>query len=56
MWTPTTRKQHSRKTLRYQTDVTDEEWCVIEPHLPMVSGTPPPRNVLYANPVPRRSG
>src|SRR5450759_554810 len=25
MWTPTTRKQHSRKTSRYPTDVTDEE-------------------------------
>jgi hypothetical protein len=30
MWTPTTRKQHIRKTNRYQTDVTDEEWRVIE--------------------------
>jgi hypothetical protein len=31
MWTPTTRKQHIRQTSRYQTDVTDEEWRVIEP-------------------------
>ena len=23
MWTPTTREQHSRKALRYQTDLTD---------------------------------
>ena len=29
MWTPTTRKQHIRKTSRYQTDVTDDEWLVI---------------------------
>ena len=36
MWTPTTRKQHNRRTNRYQTDVTDEEWRVIEPHLPVV--------------------
>ena len=28
---------HRRKTFRYQTDVTDEEWCVIEPHLPMAN-------------------
>ena len=33
MWTPTTRKQHIRETNRYQTDVTDEEWGVIESHL-----------------------
>ena len=25
MWTPTTREQHSRKALRYQTDLTDAE-------------------------------
>ena len=34
MWTPTTREQHSRKALRYQTDLTAAEWVVIEPHLP----------------------
>jgi hypothetical protein len=28
MWTPTTRKQHSRRTNRYQSDLTDEEWFV----------------------------
>ena len=28
MWTPTTREQHSRKALRYQTDLTDAEWVV----------------------------
>jgi hypothetical protein len=28
MWTPTTRMQHIRETNRYQTDVTDKEWCV----------------------------
>ena len=33
MWTPTTRKQHIRNTNRYQTEMTDEEWRVIEPHL-----------------------
>ena len=43
MWTPTTRKQHSRKSSRYQTDVTDEEWRVIEPHLPSPNSTGRPR-------------
>ena len=43
MWTPTTRKQHIRNTNRYQTDMTDEEWRVIEPHLPAAKGTGRPR-------------
>ena len=43
MWTPTTRKKHNRKANRYQTDVTDEEWRVIEPHLPAAKGTGRPR-------------
>lgn len=34
MWTPTTRRQHSRIGLRYETDLMDEEWRLIEPHLP----------------------
>ena len=44
MWTPTTREQHSRKALRYQTDLTDAEWVVIEPHLPPARGTGRPRS------------
>lgn len=43
MWTPTTRKQHIRETSRYQTDVTDEEWLVIIPHLPSANSTGRPR-------------
>ena len=43
MWTPTTRKQHIRATSRYQTDVTDEEWGVIRPHLPSPNITGRPR-------------
>jgi putative transposase len=43
MWTPTTREQHSRQTLRYQTDLTDAEWAVIEPHLPPVHRMGRPR-------------
>ena len=43
MWTPTTRRQHSRDGLRYETDLTDAEWAVIEPLLPLPSrrGRPP---------------
>src|SRR5215212_8809747 len=38
MWTPTTRRQHSRDGLRYETDLTDAEWAVIEPLLPKACG------------------
>ena len=38
MWTPTTRRQHSREGLRYETDLTDAEWALIAPLLP-----PPPK-------------
>jgi transposase len=31
MWTPATRRQYSRDGLRYETDLTDAEWAVIEP-------------------------
>ncbi len=34
MWTPTTRRQHSRAGLRYETDLTDVEWAVIGPLMP----------------------
>jgi len=43
MWTPTTRRQHSRVTRRYQTDLTDAEWLLIEPHLPAAKPTGRPR-------------
>lgn len=29
MWTSATRRQYSRKHLRYETDLTDEEWAVV---------------------------
>jgi putative transposase len=44
MWTPTTREQHNRKAQRYQSDLTDEEWRVIEPHLPEPRATGRPRS------------
>ena len=34
MWTETTRHKHARKGLRYSSDLTDEEWAVLEPLLP----------------------
>ena len=43
MWTPTTRRQHSRIVTRYQTDLTDAEWRVIAPHLPKPCATGRPR-------------
>src|SRR5580700_10743995 len=43
MWTPATRKNYSRNGLRYQSDVTDEEWRVIEPYLPPAQGIGRPR-------------
>ena len=43
MWTPTTRKHYSRDAARYQSDLTDEEWRVIEPHLPRAKTTGRPR-------------
>ncbi len=43
MWIPTTREQHSRTAARYETDLTDGEWAIIEPHMPPRSkrGRPP---------------
>lgn len=38
MWTPTTREQHKRSDRRYETDLTDAEWQVIEPYLPSATG------------------
>jgi transposase len=43
MWTPATRKNYSRNGLRYQSDVTDEEWRVIEPYLLPAKGIGRPR-------------
>ena len=35
MWTPTTRAQRSRAGLRYGSDVTDAEWLILAPFLPV---------------------
>ena len=34
MWTSATREKYNRHALRYQIDVTDQEWLVLEPLLP----------------------
>ena len=33
-WTEITRHKYQRDGLRYASDTTDEEWPVIEPHMP----------------------
>ena len=38
MWTAENRKTYDRKASRYPSDLADEEWVLIEPHLP------PPRS------------
>jgi hypothetical protein len=43
MWAPTTRRQHSRTVIRYQTDLTRAKWRVIAPHLPKPCATGRPR-------------
>ena len=37
MWTAETRKTHDRKASRYPSDLLDEEWALVEPHLPPVT-------------------
>jgi transposase len=39
MWTKENRAKYERKGSRYPSDLTDEEWALVEPHLP------PPRKV-----------
>ena len=34
MWTAENRDLYERKTNRYPSDLTDEEWALVEPHLP----------------------
>ena len=43
MWTPTTRRYHSRRTARYASDLTDAEWQLIGPYLPRPSRHGRPR-------------
>ena len=43
MWTPTTRRQHSRDRLRYGSDLSDAEWDIIAPFMPPPAQTGRPR-------------
>ena len=43
MWTPTTRRQHSRDHLRYGSDLSDAEWEIIAPFMPPPARTGRPR-------------
>jgi transposase len=43
MWTPATREHHSREGLRYETDLTDAEWKLIEPMMPAAGRLGRPR-------------
>lgn len=43
MWTEITRRRHERSTLRYTSDLTDEEWRVIAPFPPARKATGRPR-------------
>ena len=43
MWTPTTRRHHNRRRLRYESDLTDAEWAIVKPYLPPPSRTGRPR-------------
>ena len=44
MWTPANRRQYSRIRLRYETDLTDAEWALIEPLLPQPAAHGRPRS------------
>ena len=37
-WTEITRPQYRRAGLRYASNTTDQDWAVIEPHLPLAAG------------------
>jgi transposase len=39
MWTDITREQHARKGLRLPSDLTDAEWAIFEPLMPIASTT-----------------
>lgn len=43
MWTPTTRRQHSRDHLRYGSDLSNAEWSIIAPFMPPPARTGRPR-------------
>ncbi len=44
-WNETTRKQYIRKTERYESDLTDAEWALLDPLLPSSCRLDRPRQV-----------
>lgn len=44
-WTEITRPDYDRSFLRYASDMTDDEWALIEPHLPPIKRLGRPRTV-----------
>ena len=43
-WNESTRRQYRRPTIRYESDLTDEEWSLLEPLLPGPASTGRPRS------------
>ncbi len=43
MWTEITRPKYDREQLRYASDLTDDEWTLIEPHMPAAQALGRPR-------------
>ena len=43
MWTEITRRKYEREGRRYASDLTDQEWALIEPHMPAVKRLGRPR-------------
>ncbi len=43
MWTDATREKYEREAHRYASDLSDTEWCVIEPHMPPARALGRPR-------------
>jgi transposase len=55
MWTDTTRAHHTRNGLAWPSDLTDEEWAVLEPFLPLPSFVGRPRKWPMRRIVGKRS-
>src|SRR6266700_1963461 len=45
MWTEITRPKYEREGRRYASDLTDGEWALIEPHMPVAKPLGPPREI-----------
>jgi len=46
VWTATTRVDYARRSRRYASDLTDEEWSLIEPFMPPEKHTGRPRTTV----------